>query len=450
MGYLDNTGLSKVFTKLKALIDKKSDKGHTHNYSVPVTTAGTGDAYTATVDGITSLVVGTTLTIVPHVVSTAVSPTLNVNGLGAKVLRRRATNGTGTTSSGYIASWLAASKPIQVTYDGTYWIVDLQKPNALDLFGAVEIAHGGTGATTVAGAKTNLGLNNVDNIADSDKSVKYAISAGTANNVTNGGAATANAARHVWFSGSETETTRVYSDNFKYNPSTQMLTTNISGNAATATKLATVRTISLNGYNTGSVSFDGSANVGMTTQTYGVVKYVTMDTSTAPYFRICSFETTESWTDASVLCAIDSGYLYGGYGIVRFVFRSNHISTAGQTTAYVEWLARSGFAANQLIAKVNAPAEGKQYADIYFKAAGTYNACNIRVLTQGNRGNSYRTWTFTDGSTEATRANPDIRTYTATYDGYDAGITSGANNITVGTATPSSTGTAGTIYIQYS
>ena len=39
----------------------------------------------------------------------------------------------------------------------------------------------------------------------------------------------------------------------------------ISGNAATATKLATARTISLTGDVTGSASFDGSANASITT-----------------------------------------------------------------------------------------------------------------------------------------------------------------------------------------
>lgn len=158
MGYLDNSGLSKVFTKLKSLIDKKSDKGHTHNYSMPVTTAGTGAAYTATVDGITTLTVGTSITIVPHTVSTTISPTLNVNNLGGKMIRRRVSNATGTLTSGYAESWLTASKPVQVTYDGTFWVADVPKPNAVDMFGSVAIAHGGTGATTAKDALNNLGI----------------------------------------------------------------------------------------------------------------------------------------------------------------------------------------------------------------------------------------------------------------------------------------------------
>lgn len=43
--------------------------------------------------------------------------------------------------------------------------------------------------------------------------------------------ATANASRNVWFSDSDVRNKPVYNDNFKYNPITQILTTNISGSA---------------------------------------------------------------------------------------------------------------------------------------------------------------------------------------------------------------------------
>lgn len=47
--------------------------------------------------------------------------------------------------------------------------------------------------------------------------------------------ATANASRNVWFSDSEKRNKPVYNDNFKYNPVSQILTTNISGSAENAT-----------------------------------------------------------------------------------------------------------------------------------------------------------------------------------------------------------------------
>lgn len=100
-----------------------------------VTTAGTGAAYTAAVDGIGALTVGTSFVMVPNVVSTSTAPTLNVNSLGAKTIRRRISGAPSATAAGPSASWLAASKPIRVTYNGTYWVTDDIQPNAEDLYG---------------------------------------------------------------------------------------------------------------------------------------------------------------------------------------------------------------------------------------------------------------------------------------------------------------------------
>lgn len=98
------------------------------------------------------------------------------------------------------------------------------------------IADGGTGASDAAGARTNLGLSNSATIA--------------ATNLNTG----------------NTIVQRDASGNF----SAGTITANLSGNATTATTAATVnalttaRTISLTGDVTGSVAFDGSANVSIT------------------------------------------------------------------------------------------------------------------------------------------------------------------------------------------
>ena len=49
---------------------------------------------------------------------------------------------------------------------------------ASSVTGIVEIVKGGTGATTVLGAKTNLGLNNVDNTSDLNKPISIAVQSG--------------------------------------------------------------------------------------------------------------------------------------------------------------------------------------------------------------------------------------------------------------------------------
>lgn len=123
----------------------------------PVTTGGTGAAYTATVSHISSLVPGVTFIMVPHTTSTSKAPTLNVNGLGAKVIRRLLL--PRNTFEPIAAGWLPANHPVIVKYNGTYWVaVDMARPSALDLDGVVPIANGGTNATTAAAARTNLSV----------------------------------------------------------------------------------------------------------------------------------------------------------------------------------------------------------------------------------------------------------------------------------------------------
>ena len=83
--------------------------------------------------------------------------------------------------------------------------------------------------------KDQVGLGNVDNTADSTKSVKYATSAGSTSNVIDVGAGSYDKSRHVWFSNTDPETSRVYSDKFQYNPATDVLTVgSITGSASSA------------------------------------------------------------------------------------------------------------------------------------------------------------------------------------------------------------------------
>lgn len=137
-------------------VNIKGDKGEAGKGFEVVTTTGSGDAYVAEVSGIESLTIGASFIMVPHTVSTRAQVTLNVNSLGAKIIRRGASINTAITIPSDNASWLAANKPILVTYNGTYWIANLPRPYATDIYGQVPIASGGTGANTAAAARTNL------------------------------------------------------------------------------------------------------------------------------------------------------------------------------------------------------------------------------------------------------------------------------------------------------
>lgn len=114
-----------------------------------------GATYTATVSNITALTAGVSFIMKPSMSSTSGSPTLNVNNLGAKFIRRAyASNVLDTTATN-----ISANVPHRVTYNGTYWIVEgMPKYRASDLDGIVPITKGGTNATNAADALKNLGI----------------------------------------------------------------------------------------------------------------------------------------------------------------------------------------------------------------------------------------------------------------------------------------------------
>ena len=96
-----------------------------------------GAVYTATVPNITALTAGVNFIMKPSTSSTTKGPTLNVNGLGAKYIRRRLSTGS-TVDEGYTTSWISKNKPFRVMYDGTQWVVEgHNKPVAADIYGSI-------------------------------------------------------------------------------------------------------------------------------------------------------------------------------------------------------------------------------------------------------------------------------------------------------------------------
>lgn len=124
----------------------------------PITTAGTGAAYTAFVSDM-MLIPGASFTMVPHTVSTTTTPTLSVNSFGAKNIRMRVSSDPQSITDLAADNFLAQGIPVKMVYDGTQWIIDdMVRPSATALYGTVPISGGGTGATTAAQARQNLGI----------------------------------------------------------------------------------------------------------------------------------------------------------------------------------------------------------------------------------------------------------------------------------------------------
>ena len=103
-----------------------------------VASSSDGVAYTSTVPGISELSTGASFIMIPDKTSASKEPTLDVNGLGEKKIRRRLSAITTSLQSGYSNTWISANKPFQVVYDGTAWVVEgMAKPVGADVYGAV-------------------------------------------------------------------------------------------------------------------------------------------------------------------------------------------------------------------------------------------------------------------------------------------------------------------------
>lgn len=134
---------------------------------IPVVRAYSSDgiAYTATVPDVTSLENGMLLTIVPDVVSASTAITLNINNLGAKMVRLPLSFNNAAMTTPKLATYFTADRPLTLQYDAYYLSGDgiwktygKQRTSAQDLYGTVPIEGGGTGAETAEAARTALGI----------------------------------------------------------------------------------------------------------------------------------------------------------------------------------------------------------------------------------------------------------------------------------------------------
>lgn len=102
-----------------------------------VSTSGDGSAYEATISGF-SLATGKSIVMIPNVTSTTTTPTLNVSDTGAKNIRMRLSSSTSSTIPLIRSDFLTQYKPVKVTYDGTYWVIDdFIQPDANNLYGTL-------------------------------------------------------------------------------------------------------------------------------------------------------------------------------------------------------------------------------------------------------------------------------------------------------------------------
>lgn len=155
---LSDTSTNPVQNKVvKAAIDSKPSAADAVYTATAESTDGV--AYTATVSGIDSLTVGASFIMIPNKASTSKAPTLNVNGLGAKPIRRRLSSLTTSLQQGYSTNWIALNKPFTVVYDGTAWVIEgLTKTDGADVYGAVAQATADAKGNNIADTYATIAM----------------------------------------------------------------------------------------------------------------------------------------------------------------------------------------------------------------------------------------------------------------------------------------------------
>jgi len=121
MAFLDNSGVAHLWGKIKSYVSGVLPSSHadlTPLYGTCTTAAKTA-AKTTTISGVTELVTGLTIYVRFTNANGIANPTLKVNDLDAKAIKRYGTTAPSTAAS---SSWNAGEVRCLV-YDGTYWML---------------------------------------------------------------------------------------------------------------------------------------------------------------------------------------------------------------------------------------------------------------------------------------------------------------------------------------
>lgn len=228
----------------------------------------------------------------------------------------------------------------------------------------------------------------------------------------------------------------------------------ISGNASTATKLATARNIALGGDLTGSANFDGSGNITINGYEYNC-SVNSGNKANYPWHRIATIPAlSNTYNDRECIIIIRHGYDGGGVGLAKISVRSNLNSNG---TAKIIWLYRYNIQVDALqMGFINTA--GKTQGDVYYKV-GAWARCQV-YQTQGGR-----SWTLITSSEVSDTTTSDKKgsyeVYTSIADGgsklgksYTHTIVAADNSHPINSGTSSMTANSSSlatsnVYLQY-
>ena len=175
----------------------------------------------------------------------------------------------------------------------------------------------------------------------------------------------------------------------------------LSGNATTATKLQTARTVKLEGDVTGSFSFDGSANKTFTARRRVAIcgQPGTADTTNV-YFKVASWSTATNNQDARITFHVTSDYSRSDFGILEVLCRRG-----SELTKYdkkeITWLTASGINKDNFYLVYGNDGTNTIF-EIWMKETSSHICYRFSVLDEGNRTNVNNPWTLYNSQTGKT------------------------------------------------
>lgn len=212
------------------------------------------------------------------------------------------------------------------------------------------------------------------------------------------------------------------------------LAVNITGNAASATLLATARKISLTGDAVGSATFNGGADISISTVTRQTCFVGSDSASSSGWYKVAS-QTMSGYGDSNIMFAVTSTFDNYYTGIFSLQIRSDNTLIR---CPKAEWLVRSGFSADSIKIVIS----GMTWTMYVNRSVSQYGRIMFEVLTQSSiNGKSsgltmYNTYTKESVTPNATKTSSDGGTvnyansaYNSTrWNNYEADI--GTNNTT--------------------
>lgn len=177
---------------------------------------------------------------------------------------------------------------------------------------------------------------------------------------------------------------------------------------ASAAKLTTARTVSGGSDITLSFNYDGSGNSTANIGFYSC-KHIVGNTNNYPFHRFARLDANKgAWVDNSMTILINQDYSGGGYGICRLVYRSN--ADSGNASVVAEWLVRKGLSADTVQVAIKTDKTNGAYCDAFYKSSGTYMSVVIRAIASGSGANSGRTWTLISSNEVSGTTTTDKKT----------------------------------------